>query len=305
MINRHRYKHITWIDLVSPTHTDIQTISKEFDIDLDVASDLMSPTLQPHTEKNTKHLYLVLHFPSLKTDTSILSKEQEVDFIIGKDFLITSRYEEIDSFKEFQHIFEINESLEEDNIGDSAFDIFLILTRRLYKNVEKEIHTLREKLEYIEKEIFEGYEKEMVEAISYAGRDILNLKQALDPHQDVLHSLAEHTENFAGPSYVRRVRSIEDLYYRSRRHITQIWQTLNELRETNNSLLSTKQNEIMTKLTIMAFVTFPLMLLSSIFGMNTHFTPIVGSPNDFFIIIAIMGISTLIMFFFFKKKHWL
>tara|TARA_B100000745_G_scaffold292473_1_gene233371 strand:+ start:29465 stop:30382 length:918 start_codon:yes stop_codon:yes gene_type:complete len=305
MLRRHTYKKITWIDLVSPTQDEVREAAQELGVDAQVASELLSPTLRPHIEKYENHLYLVLHFPTLKPTTHLSSAEQEVDFVIGKDFLITARYEELESFSEFRQVFEVNATLEDDHIGDSPFDIFLLLTRRLYKGVEAEIYTVREKLEYIEKEIFEGYEKEMVVALSHAGRDILNLKQALDPHQEILRSLGELTEAFSGREYVSRVKKIENMYYRSRKHIIRIWQTLSELRETNNSLLSTKQNEVMKKLTIMAFVTFPLMLISSIFGMNTKILPIAGMDNDFWIITGVMLIATCIMFLFFKHKNWL
>ena len=80
---------------------------------------------------------------------------------------------------------------------------------------------------------------------------------------------------------------------------------LAELRETNNSLVYTKQNEAMKVLTIMAFITFPLSLLAGIFGMNTTATPLIGSRHDFWIIISIMITATVAFFGFFKYKKWL
>lgn len=304
MLFRHEYKGVTWIDLITPSRGEVKDVASEFSIDPSVSAELLSPTIHPHTELYPNHLYLVLHFPILERGTCTSSAEQEVDFIIGKDFIITARYEDISCFNEFRHIFEINAPLEEDHIGNSPFDVFTLIARRLYKAVETEIFTVHDKLEYIEKEIFEGFEKEMVVALSYAGRDILNLKQTLDPHQETLRTLIELTETFAGREHTAKIRTIESIYYRSRRNVTRIWQTLNELRETNNSLLTTNQNEVMKKLTIMAFVTFPLMLISSIFGMNTNFLPIVGTPQDFWIITGLMACATFLMFVFFKKKNW-
>jgi magnesium transporter len=70
-------------------------------------------------------------------------------------------------------------------------------------------------------------------------------------------------------------------------------------------MLSTKQNEIMKIFTILAFVTLPLSLIAAVFGMNTTFIPIVGLPNDFWIIIGIMIITSLAMFAYFKYKKWI
>lgn len=304
MLHRHEYKNLVWIDLESPTVDEVRRVTDEFNIHPVVADELLSPTLRPHTEKYDNHLYLVLHFPSLQRSQSVIP-EQEVDFVIGKKFIITTRYEEHPSFIEFRKVFEVNAALEEDHFTDNSFDIFLLLAKRLYRAVDGEIDDVRETLECIEDQIFKGREKEMVVSLSKAGRDILNLKQALDPHQDILNSLASLTESFAGEEYVSRVRAIESMYFRSRKHITRIWQTLNELRETNNSLLTTKQNEVMKIFTILAFVTFPLSLIASIFGMNTTHMPFIGGPYDFWIIIGLMGFTTFLMFLYFRHKNWL
>lgn len=306
MLHRHEYKDLVWIDLESPTALEVRSIVDEFGITTSVADELLAPTLRPHTERYDGYLYLVLHFPAHQhTDNSVTVPEHEVDFIVGKNFIITTRYTAIDSFVEFRKVFEVNATLAENDLVHNPFDIFLLLAKRLYRTVDAEIDEVRETLEYIESEIFKGNEREMVASLSRTGRTILNLKQALDPHQDILSSLAELTTDFAGKEYVTRVHAIENMYYRSRKHITHTWQTLNELRETNNSLLSTKQNEVMKIFTILAFVTFPLSLVASVFGMNTTSTPFVGEENDFWIVVGLMAFATFFMFLYFRHKKWL
>lgn len=303
MIERHEYKKLVWVDMQSPTPEETRQVAHEFGLNPRVADELLLPTLKPHTDSHGTHLYLVLHFPTLFHPGK--QPEREVDFIIGKNFLITTRYEPIHEFTEFKSVFMPHSVLEEDVLGDHALTLFMLLTKRMYQSVEAEIDEVRDTLEDIERDIFEGKEREMVIALSKAGRDILNLKQSLDPHEEVLRSLVELTEKFAGREYVGRIRNLEDIYYRARKHITRIWQSLNELRETNNSLLGTKQNEVMKTLTIMAFVTFPLSLVAAIFGMNTNNIPIIGHPNDFWIVVGMMGFATVLMFIYFKHKHWL
>ncbi len=303
MLHRHEYKDLVWVDLESPSLDEINSIAGEFGINSLVADELLASTLKPRTERYAHFLYLILHFPNLHHTHS--GPEQEVDFLIGHDFVITVRYEPIEAFVEFRKIFEVNATLGENTFTENPFDIFLLLTKRLYRSVEVEIDEVNDSLEHIERGIFAGKEKEMVVALSRAGREILTLKQALDPHQDVLNSLQNHVSDFAGEDYVARVRAVQNMYFRARKHITRIWQNMTELRETNNSLLTTKQNEVMKIFTILAFVTFPLSLFASIFGMNTLYTPFVGDPYDFWYVIGIMGTATLIMFFFFRHKKWL
>jgi magnesium transporter len=82
-------------------------------------------------------------------------------------------------------------------------------------------------------------------------------------------------------------------------------ESLHELRATNNSLLSTKQNEIMKIFTIMAFVTFPLQLLVSVFSLNIETNPMHGNLYSFWLIVAILVGLMLLMYGYFKHKKWL
>ncbi|MEK7166472.1 MAG: CorA family divalent cation transporter, partial [Patescibacteria group bacterium] len=82
-------------------------------------------------------------------------------------------------------------------------------------------------------------------------------------------------------------------------------ESLRELRDTNNSLLTTKQNEITKTLTVMAFIILPLSFISSIYSMNTSFVPLIGQKNDFWIVMGIMAAVGIIIFLVFKGKKWL
>jgi Mg2+ and Co2+ transporter CorA len=90
------------------------------------------------------------------------------------------------------------------------------------------------------------------------------------------------------------LRALSNDYYRVHNHIMRETESLHELRETNNSLLTTKQNETMRIFTILAFLTFPPHAYRSNLQYGYRFmTPIVGDPHDFWILLGMMGIATL------------
>ncbi len=304
MISVHKHKHLTWVDVESPDPEEIRELMERYNIDPLVAEELLLPTLKPRVDKYPNFIYLILHFPAVRHAHSI-DQNQEVDFIIGKDFIITTRYDSIDPLHKFSKVFEVNSVLDKSDIGEHAGFLFFYMVRKLYKSIEHELEYIDDSLEIIEEDIFEGKEREMVTALSNVSRDLLNLKQALTPHHEVLNSFADVGKEFFGEKFGYHISSIMGEYFRIRNGISIHTETLYELRQTNNSLLSTKQNEVMKVLTILAFVTFPLMLISSIFGMNTKILPIVGAPFDFWIIMGIMVFATAFMFIFFKRKGWL
>jgi len=304
MISEYTHKHLTWIDVESPTPEEVRGLMEKYDIDPLVADELLLPTLKPHVDVYPNFIYLILHFPAFKHSHKG-SVNQEIDFIIGKEFLITIRYDSVDPLHKFSKVFEVNSILDKSDIGDHAGFLFFYMVRKLYKSLEHELEYIEDSLEIIEEDIFEGKEKEMVIALSNISRDLLNLKQALNPHQEILTSFGKVGRVFFGDNFGNHLNSIMGEYYRIKNSISVHTDTLSELRQTNNSLLTTKQNEVMKVLTIMAFVTFPLSLIASIFGMNTVHIPLVGGPYDFWIVMGIMGLTGLMMFTFFKRKHWL
>ncbi len=303
MITRHEYERVVWIDLESPTQHDVRTLVEEYQIDALTAEELLFPTVRPRLEVHQSYLYIVLHFPALRHTHK--TKEQEIDFIVGDNFIITAHYEPIDALHKFAKVFDTKSMLARETVGAHAGFVFFYLLKKMYKSVEHEISYIHDALKEIEGAVFKGREREMVIALSHAGRDLLNLRQTIEPHRDVLADLSERGRALFPESFAPYIKALTNEYYRVHNHVMRHIESTRELRETNNSLLYTKQNEVMKVLTIMAFVTFPLSLIASVFGMNTENTPIIGSPYDFWIITSLMGVGTILMFWFFKHKKWL
>lgn len=301
MLTRYGERNLVWVDLIAPTAAEIRSVMKEFEIAPVVAEELTSASFRSKVEQHGNSLFVVMHFPAPRGTGR---GQQEIDFIIGKNFLITARYETIEPLHAFAKAFEVNGVL-----GNAAHShgghLFVAMAKALYKGLTHECEAVARKLEEIEEDIFRGKEREMVVKLSHAGKLIHDFRQALNPHQDILESLEPLAGRLFGHEFLHYLESLQGTLGRVRHAVENLRDSLKELRATNDSLLNTKQNEIMKTLTIMAFVTFPLTLVSSIFGMNTDSLPIVGREGDFWIIVGIMGLLALSFFYYFKKKRWL
>jgi magnesium transporter len=80
---------------------------------------------------------------------------------------------------------------------------------------------------------------------------------------------------------------------------------INALHEANSTLVEYRVNEILKVLTIFSVIVFPLTLIAALFGMNTQFIPLIGSPYDFWKIIGIMAGGAMTMLGIFKWKRWI
>lgn len=305
MLYRHTHKDIVWIDAVTPTQEEIRSLMEEFDLDPLVADELLAPSVRSRVDTRNEYFYLVLQIPAFRHLHDLDGVSLELDFVVGKKWIITTRYDSIDPLHDFSRLFDIDTILDKRNMGEHAGYVFYYMLTEIYRMLLDELTHIGVRLDAAEERIFQGYEREMVQELSRLSRDLLNYSQALDNHAGMLRSIETPGVALFGYEYARILRSALGEYERLASAIKSARSSLNELRETNNSLLTTKQSEIMKIFTIMAFVTFPLTLISSVFSMNTEVTPVVGHPHDFWIIVGIMFTLASVFFIYFKYKRWL
>ena len=304
MINKQEHNGLLWIDLENPTREEIREIMETYNLDSLVGEELLSPTLKPRVDLYPEYIYMILHFPAFRHSHGS-KNEQEVDFIIGKKFLITTRYDTVDPLHKFSKVFEVNSILDRSDIGKHAGFIFFYMIRKLYKSIGHELDFVSDALSAVENRVFAGNEKEMVFEISKFSRELLHFKRSLSSHREILESFSVAAKSLFGEDFSYHTKDIIGSYFRVSEMIAGNIEFLRELRETNNSLLSTKQNETMRVLAIVSFVTFPLTLVAATFSMDSIHTPIIGNPYDFWIIIGIMLTVAFSFFLFFKSRKWL
>lgn len=307
MLTRRTRGKVTWIDMECPTPDELQAIMTEFDIDTRVEEEIVTPTPYPIVVTFPKYIYMILHFPT--TEVTGGAKNQEVDFIVGKNFIITARYEVIESIHNLQRVFEAEELIGMPASDTSTSELLERIMRRLYGAIRQEAEHIALSLEKIERDIFSGKEQLAVRNISEANRVLLRFDTALNRHAE---SLEVFLRELQAPAFFGKAFSTNAAHISAHRdHVAALVSSYKavatELRQTNDSLLNTSQNQVMKTLTIMTFITFPPILIAGLFGMNIEpaFLPIVHHPLGFSLIILLMLFCSLLVYLFFRIKSWL
>lgn len=278
-------------------------LAKNYNIHPVVTEELSHPTLRPKVERFSKFLYLILHFPVFKPHIKT-SLGAEIDFIIGKDFLITTSYEENIALAEFFKKLEKNEHELERMFASGIEMIFYQLLSRLYDFALRELDHIKLKIDAIDAGLAAREDEETIQEIFFLRRDILNFRRSIKPHETVVNSLESHGAAFFGDSMRPYFKDIVGEYYKVWNMLENHKETVETLYDTNISFLSMRSNEIMKRLTLMAFVTFPLTLIAAIFSMNITPHIFFGTPDDFIIVLGIILIAILVMLVFFKHRKW-
>ncbi len=303
MLTRYKERDLTWIDMVAPTPAEVRALMQEFDIDPHVAQELLSTSYKSKVERCAETVYVILHFPTIRGGLN-RRPEQEIDFIIGKKFLITARYENIDPLHTFAKAFEVGTLLGRNHAAHGGH-LFAGMVQNLYRSLSEECDLMRHRLEEIETRIFKGDERRMVYEISHVARALYDYTRALSPHKEMLASLEPAAARLWGQEFAYYLREVEGTRARVEHELMSLRDSLAELRATNDSLLTTKQNEVMKTFTILAFLFLPLSFIAGLFGMNTEHNPIAGSTYDFWILLGGMAVVALGCLAYFRHKDWL
>lgn len=300
MTTTRTYKNITWVDMIAPTPEEVRNFIEKYKINADISKDLVLPSPKPQVQYYDNIVYLVLHFPVRKH--SHHSPIQEVDFLIGKDFIATIHYEAFDPIEEFSKYAEVSHILDTGELPHAGYFFFEML-KHIYGSIRDDVTAVGDDIKEAEPRIFSGKEKEVMRTLLLLSRSLLGFKEALTVHKEILELFAVYGKSMFGKSFDHISFVLLGEYQSVMKEVEHMREVLRELRETNNTFLSTKQNEIMKNIAMVSFVTFPLSLIVAIFALAIAAE---GSfPYEFWIVVIILVVSTIGMFAFFKKKQWL
>jgi magnesium transporter len=300
MITSRIFMDQTWTDLNCPTKEEIDSLVLAQNISPIVAKDLLTPTPIQYAQEEDKGFYAVLHVPVFKHSHSE-SNSQEIDFIITNNGVISARYDSIDALHYLAKQIEVDEIL---NRGENSH-IFFRIMEEVYNSVNNELAYMEDWMGEIEKNIFANREHEMVFAISNVSRNFLNFKRIIEPHGNVFEFLREKGREKLGEKFEAETKVLLEQWRRTMRKINSQVDMANEFRETNNSMLSTKQNEIMKQLAVIGSILLPLTIVGQLFGLSVRSFPLMNHPYAFWIVLSLMVIVLLISLVFTKIKKWM
>ncbi len=307
MITTHAHRGIIWIDLDSPNDEEIAGLVKRYGLHPLVGEELKSSPSLAKIDFYKDYIVVVLTVPvRIREGKGFTIADREVDFIVGKDFLITCRSEQVDELDYFSRIFDANAILNKEDEMKHAGHLFYYIVMRLYGGMVNDLENIKDALQAAESSIFKGNERSMVEVLSRASRELIDFTQIVRIHRDIWDDMIQFApKDLFGGEYSASVKEIRDEFARISELVSNARELLTDLRATNDSLLNTRQNEIIKTLTLVAFVFQPLTFVAALFTIPAAHVPLIESHEGWMIIAAFMVAVTLVIWLYFKSKKWI
>ena len=160
------------------------------------------------------------------------------------------------------------------------------------------------KLDSLEDDVFEGRSDEVVRDISNAKQEIISYRKIIKPERSTLRLLERHVERFLPEELELYFDDIVDATERIWDMLDNYKEVVEALEDTNESVISHRQNDVLRVLTVFSVIILPLTLITGVFGMNTKF-PGFDTAWAFWTIVGVMAAALVGMLGFFRHKKWL
>ncbi|MEK7547058.1 MAG: CorA family divalent cation transporter [Patescibacteria group bacterium] len=300
---------IKWIDMVKPAGDDLEWLQKKFGLHPIVIDELKNYSVHGRVESSDGYLYLIYHFPIYDASEKT-SRRAEIDFIVTKKDVISVRYDDTNVFGDFKKTFygEPRRTIggkSGKKFSSNTLELTYNLLSHLINFNQRQLNHIQEKTESVGTELFKGNETELLKKISYIKRDLSEYQLIAKPQQHLFSSLIERGKNFWGPHSKIYLEDLLGKYLKLLARLEYHREAIMDFEATNNQLLNVRNNEVMKMFTILAFSTFPMMLIAALFAMRIDGVPLTDNPAGFWLVVGAMATAVVCMLIFFKKKRWL
>jgi magnesium transporter len=261
---------LTWIHVDEPGPLEAVLLADRFGFhELDI-EDVLSKRQRPKIDEYENYLFVVLHFPFYDKNVQRLNAA-ELDIFIGPDFLITLPNAELLPVTYlFRRCEEDPERREELFSKGSGYLLYHVLDD-LFDYCFPILDKIGWKLDAIEDDLFEGRSEEIVRDISNAKQEIIAYRKIIKPERATIRVLERFTQRYLPEELELYFDDIVDASERIWDLLDNYKEVVEALEQTNESIISHRQQYRLQILTVFSVIFLPLTLISGIFGMNWGF----------------------------------
>jgi magnesium transporter len=295
---------LTWIHVDAPTTEEATLLADRFgwhplDIE-DVLSKRQRPKIDEYAEEG--YLFVVLHFPVYDKTVQRLNAG-ELDAFVGQDYLVTLPSVELLPVTRLFRRCEEDEALRDQLFSKGSGRLLYEVLDDLFDYCFPILDKIGHKLDSLEDALFEERAEDVVRDISNVKQEIISYRKIIKPERSTLRLLERRVERFLPEELELYFDDIVDAAERIWDLLDNYKEVVEALEDTNESVISHRQNRILLLLTLVSVTMLPLTLITGLFGMNVRF-PGFDTIRAFWIICGSMIAITIGLIAFFRAKRW-
>jgi magnesium transporter len=296
---------LTWVNVVGPSVETAGALAERFgwhplDVE-DVVSKRQRPKIDTYEEDG--YLFAVLHFPVYDKAIQRLNAA-ELDVFVGQSYLVTIPNRELLPVTRLFGRCEEDEAFRDELFAKGSGRLLYEVLDDLFDYCFPILDKIGHKLDRVEDDMFELRAEDVVRDISNVKQEIISYRKVIKPERSTLRVLERSVERFLPEELDLYFDDLVDAAERIWDQLDNYKEVVEALEQTNESVISHRQNDVLRLLTIISVTVLPLTLITSVFGMNVLF-PGEGTDTAFWVILAALGVTLAGMVGFFRYKRWI
>ena len=299
-------KHaVTWIDIIGLGNLDlIRRLGEMFKLHGLALEDVVNLHQRPKLEDYAEHAFIVTRM----IEDGPSPTPEQVSMFLGERFLLTFQERPGDCFEPVRARLRSSRGQIRSRRADYLAYALLDAVIDGYFPV---LEALGERLEVLEDRVITRPADMEAAQIHEIKRELLLLRRAIWPQREMVNALSRETSPYVTDQTRPYLRDCYD-------HTIQLMDIVETYREIATGLVdvylssvSTRLNEIMKVLTIIATIFIPLGFITGIYGMNFDRgaspwnMPELGWYWGYPVVVALMAVLALWMLYYFYRKGWI
>lgn len=290
MIQQERsFGDFRWIDIIEPSKEELDSVAFGFEIDHNFLEDALEVGHLPKIERTEDYVFLILRSYTASEDvrTNEVGKlSSKIAFFVHQSVLVTIHREPFDFWSQLP--------------PESATPEALVLSiiKQMLLTYELPIRNQSRRMDEFESDIFlQGGSNISVESLYFEKAKARLTRRLLLMMQEVI------THFYVGENLLSTQQDLKDT-------IVDFLLRTDETVEDSNALLNTymmfqtqKSNDVMKVLTVFSAFFLPLTFIVGVYGMNFRYMPELEWRYGYFLSLAAMAITCLLIYFWFRRKR--
>jgi magnesium transporter len=291
-----------WVDLNAPTDEESHAILRDtFHFNELSIEDAVSTVQYPKIESYGSYLYLVLHGIDFRAAQHQFATH-DVDFFLGPNYLVTIHDGKTRTISGLSETCRRNDRI----LAEGPVALLHRIVDGMVDNYRPEVQKLEDKIDDLERNVFENPRTNFVRTILGIKRDISSLRRVALPQRDIVGRLARREFAAISDELAYRFRDVHDHLVRITDEALIFQDRITGILDAHLSTVSNRLNQVMKVLTVLSTIFMPLTVLTGMWGMNVPLPEFPGGDRaQFWWILGIMIVLTVTMLWFFRRKRWI
>ena len=291
---------VIWIDVDGVHDTGaIQAVGDAVGIHPLTLEDIANTSQRPKIEDYRDYLYVAVRM--LAPGDGEFRSEQ-VSLVLGRGYVVSFQEQPGDVFERIRERLRAGAG----RLRSAGPDyLFYALLDAIVDGYFSVIEVFGERIEVVEEEVVADPDRGTLQAIYALKRSLIALRRSVWPLREAVAQLERGESPLIGEQTLVYFRDVYD-------HTIEVAETVETYRDTMSGTLdvylssqSSRMNEIMKVLTVIATIFIPLTFIAGLYGMNFAYMPELRHPWGYPAALASMAIVAGVMLLYFKKKGWI